>query len=62
MLTDDAPPVAAVHARLGQILVRRGDTVAARASFEEALRLDATNRFAKEGLEALNKSGGKPKG
>lgn len=50
-----SPPLAAAHARLGQVLAHLKRPDEARSAFEEALRLDPENRTAKAGLKALGK-------
>jgi len=47
------PPNANAQHRLGDILARRGDTAAARAAYEEALRLDPSLKPAAEALAKL---------
>jgi tetratricopeptide (TPR) repeat protein len=47
------PSPATLHARLGDVLRRNGRSAQARASYEQALRLEPGNRLATEGLRAL---------
>jgi tetratricopeptide (TPR) repeat protein len=47
------PSPATLHARLGDVLRRDGRSTQARASYEQALRLEPGNRVATEGLRAL---------
>jgi tetratricopeptide (TPR) repeat protein len=51
---DDAPSAAAARARLGQVLVHKGDVAGAREAFEAALAEDPKSRVASEGLKALS--------
>jgi tetratricopeptide (TPR) repeat protein len=47
------PPPAAAHFRLGNVLEQSGDRAAAKAEYEETLRLQPDHREAKEALERV---------
>jgi tetratricopeptide (TPR) repeat protein len=47
------PSLSVVHLRLGNIAERRGNTQAARAAYEEALKLDPRSNQARRALEGL---------
>ncbi|MBA4072984.1 MAG: hypothetical protein C0497_14290 [Gemmatimonas sp.] len=47
------PSLSNAHFRLGSIAERRGDKAAARAEYEQALKLDARNSLARRALAAL---------
>lgn len=49
----NVPTLAAAHVRLGNIAEHRGNKAAARAAYEQALRLDSRNGQARRALEAL---------
>jgi len=48
------PPLAAAQWRLGQILEKKGDRLGAKRAYEEALKLDASHKEAKEGLKRVS--------
>jgi cytochrome c-type biogenesis protein CcmH/NrfG len=59
--SDTPAGVSGYYARLGNVLVARGDTTEAVRAYRSALEIDAANEEAKHGLEIIRERAGKSK-